>query len=118
MHSEDSGKTWEMVSGTTANDLQNVQFTDANRAIAIGERGTMAITNDGGQTWKELDNEIWDGIWNIYFATDKHGWAVGERGLIIHTNDGGENWVPQRAPAPFALRAVHFINENVGLDCG
>ena len=103
-----------MNSGTTANDLQNVQFTDANRAIAVGRRGTMAMSNDGGQTWNELDTDIWDGIWSIYFATDKHGWAVGERGLIVHTNDGGANWERQFGGGGYTLRSVHFISPQKG----
>ena len=68
-----------MVSGTTANDLENVQFADANRAIAVGKRGTIAMSQDGGRTWTEVDAEIWDNIRNIFFVSDKEGWAVGER---------------------------------------
>ena len=60
-----------MRSGTTANDLENIQFTSEDRAIAVGQRGAIVVSEDGGQTWEEIDADIWDNIRNIFFISTK-----------------------------------------------
>ena len=42
--------TWNMRSGTTADALQSVAFADANRAVAVGEKGTITTSDDSGKT--------------------------------------------------------------------
>ena len=79
-------ETWTIASGTTANNLEEIQFADGNRAIAVGEKGTIAMSQDGGQTWTEVQTDIWDHIRSLYFVSDLEGWAVGDRGMIVHTS--------------------------------
>ena len=129
LHSTDGGESWRLASGgkstdgttdsgTVANDLHEVQFASANRAVAVGKRGTIAVSEDGGQTWTDIKTRIWDQIAGLYFVSDKEGWAVGERGLIVHTIDGGLTWEHQTSGTAFRLNAVYFATPKRGWAVG
>ncbi|MGF2735624.1 WD40/YVTN/BNR-like repeat-containing protein [Marinobacter sp.] len=112
--SADQGTTWNE---TTLNEdaiLTNLQFLDADTAIATGEYGLVLKTRDGGQTWDYagyLPEEFYPH--SAYFASSEEGWVGGLNGFIYHTTDGGESW--DRQPTDTTMPLFGFIDAEGAL---
>ncbi len=57
-------------------------------------------------------------LWDVCLVDAEYGWAVGDRGTIWHTRDGGQTWRMQRSGVEATLRAVAFVNREVGIAVG
>jgi photosystem II stability/assembly factor-like uncharacterized protein len=62
------------------------------RLVAVGQRGTIVVSDDGGRTWQQSAVPVSSDLTAVYFVDAKRGWAVGQDGVVLHTADGGENW--------------------------
>jgi photosystem II stability/assembly factor-like uncharacterized protein len=62
------------------------------RAVAVGERGQILVSDDRGASWKQVPVPASAGLTAVYFADAQHGWAVGHDELILRTGDGGLTW--------------------------
>lgn len=51
-HSTDGGTTWTLTPTGTRTPLHRLVFADAQRGWAVGELGTILVTDDGGRTWQ------------------------------------------------------------------
>lgn len=105
-------------------DLKRTEYLDAvrvgNRIVAVGEHGTIALTQDG-KTWKQARVvPVQSTLSSVVFVGESQGWAVGHWGVVLHTDDGGETWTRQRADTHVdqPLFSVHFINEKDGIAVG
>lgn len=66
------------------------------RFIAVGERGTIVLSDDDGISWRQAKNvPVSATLTNVHFPTPADGWAVGHLGVILHSTDGGETWTRQ-----------------------
>ncbi|MGO4156285.1 WD40/YVTN/BNR-like repeat-containing protein [Cupriavidus sp. YAF13] len=68
-----------------------------NRLVAVGERGTILLSDDEGAHWRlaSVMPEHGAALTQLVFAggkDDKVGVAVGHSGWILRTTDGGEHW--------------------------
>ena len=163
LRSEDGGQTWTdqkadiymgddcRESGGEGISEGECQFAplfalsviDANTAVAVGDRSTVAQTSDGGRTWSaytlkpegldELDlNSLLafedPVLYDVQFFDAQNGFIVGEFGKIFKTTDGGKTWVEKQGslvgdkyfdvldlPTFFD---VEFLNRNVGYVVG
>ncbi len=80
-----------------------------SRLVAVGERGTILLSDDSGKTWQQAQVPVRTSLTAVQFVNDKTGWAVGHLGVVLHTNDGGTTWVKQLdgiAAAGLALQAA------------
>ncbi|HSV57483.1 MAG TPA: YCF48-related protein [Variovorax sp.] len=67
-----------------------------NRLVAVGEHGTIALSDDNGAKWRNAAGVPVDAtLTAVRFADERNGWAVGHLGVVLHTRDGGENWTRQ-----------------------
>ncbi len=66
-----------------------------SRLVAVGERGTVLLSDDGGQRWRQAACPVQVSLTAVRFADERQGWAVGHLGVILKTQDGGERWVRQ-----------------------
>lgn len=66
------------------------------RAVAVGERGHVLLSDDQGQTWRQGLVPTTQMLTAVCFVDERRGWAVGHDGLILVTDNGGENWLVQR----------------------
>jgi len=62
------------------------------RAVAVGERGHILVSDDRGASWKQVPVPASAGLTAVYFADPQHGWAVGHDELVLRTEDGGLTW--------------------------
>lgn len=79
-------------------DLSSVQINDLvavdGRLVAVGERGTIVISENSGRTWKTThrDDEVPVTLTDITVLTDRLLLAVGHDSVILRSTDAGLNW--------------------------
>lgn len=86
-------RTVEVINeGTTHRDLYGVaMYPDGARGVAVGDRGTLVVTEDGGASWsqRQLDTQL--ALFDTAVQEDR--WVVvGQMGLIRYSDDAGESW--------------------------
>ena len=76
-------------------DLANA----ADRAIAVGERGHILVS-ESRTDWRQVEGVPTRSTLTGVAAVGNKAWAVGHDGVILHSPDGGLTWLRQRV-APF-----------------
>lgn len=67
-----------------------------NRLVAVGERGTVLLSDDGGVHWQQAEAvPVSVALTNVRFVDAQHGWVVGHGGVVLHSADGGQRWTRQ-----------------------
>jgi photosystem II stability/assembly factor-like uncharacterized protein len=89
-----------------------------NRLVAVGEHGTVALSDDNGATWRNAAAVPVDAtLAAVRFANERTGWAVGHLGVVLRTDDAGEHWTKQLdgiAIGQLALEQAKREPETVG----
>lgn len=67
----------------------------ADRLVAVGERGIIALSDDNGQSWRQVPVPVSVTLSAVQFVDAQRGWAVGHAGTVLATIDGGEHWKVQ-----------------------
>jgi photosystem II stability/assembly factor-like uncharacterized protein len=63
------------------------------RLVAVGERGTVLLSDDGGRNWRQARVvPVSVALTAVQFTSPSEGWAVGHMGVVLHTQDGGVTW--------------------------
>jgi photosystem II stability/assembly factor-like uncharacterized protein len=103
-----------------------------NRAIAVGERGTVAISDDRSN-WRQVVDVPTRATLTAVTSVGSKVWAVGRDGVILASDDAGEHWKVQRrdpwlpptdasagdnARHGAPLLDVLFLDENRGFAIG
>jgi photosystem II stability/assembly factor-like uncharacterized protein len=91
------------------------------RIVAVGEHGTIALSDDSGKTWRQaLSVPTSAALTDVHFVDASNGWAVGHWGTILRTVDGGVRWTLQRSDTKVdqPLFSVHFLNPKEGFAVG
>ncbi len=66
------------------------------RVVAVGERGTVLLSDDAGVTWRQAAQvPVSATLTAVQFVNERLGWAVGHYGVVLRSDDGGEHWVRQ-----------------------
>ena len=66
-----------------------------SRLVAVGERGTVLLSDDHGQHWRQAPAPVQVTLTCVTFADERHGWGAGHLGTILHSDDGGQTWRKQ-----------------------
>jgi len=105
---------WASQISGTGNNLNSVQFADANTGIAVGDGATIIRTTDGGAIWRPAVSVPGaNDLYAVDMGDANTAWAVGWADAIWKTTDGGDNWVAQALPlAGVSYVAVCSINTN------
>jgi photosystem II stability/assembly factor-like uncharacterized protein len=107
--------------------LYNVDFSDAQNGLAIGQDGLIIKTSDGGKTWKQitldLPKEEWrPGLPHIFSmsrgANPQNVWAAGPGGTIIRSQDGGETWQDLSLHRDVTINGISFADDAHGWAVG
>ena len=91
------------------------------RIVAVGERGTIALSDDDGAHWRQAKVvPISALLTDVKFVDSKTGWAVGHWGTVLKSVDGGETWALQHSDPSVdqPLFSVVFRNANEGVAVG
>jgi len=94
--------------------------TNGTTAIAVGERGHIAISNDFGDTWEQAKSVPTRTTLTSIAMVNNHVWAVGHDTTILYSSDTGKTWVKQfeDIDRQMPLLDVLFINESQGYAIG
>jgi photosystem II stability/assembly factor-like uncharacterized protein len=65
------------------------------RLVAVGERGTVLLSDDHGASWKQAQVPVQATLTTVRFADEKTGWAAGHLGVILRSDDAGATWHKQ-----------------------
>jgi photosystem II stability/assembly factor-like uncharacterized protein len=100
--SSDGGKTWGYQKTARRQALFSVGV-DGQRAVAVGEKGFIQVSNDFGATWqtpKEGFPSIFTFMRDVDFSpSGSLGVIVGQTGLVLMSEDKGVTWT-QVLPPP------------------
>jgi len=66
--------------------------TMENRAIVVGERGHILVSDSPYSQWTQQQPLTQATLTGIYFMNRQLGWAVGHDAIILRTQDSGQNW--------------------------
>lgn len=66
-----------------------------DRIVAVGERGTIVLSDDQGQTWRQASAPVSVTLSRVSFVDAEHGWAVGHGQVVLASQDGGQTWTRQ-----------------------
>lgn len=67
-----------------------------SRVVAVGERGTVLLSDDAGATWRQAQSvPVSATLVAVQFVTPDTGWVVGHYGVVLRSDDGGEHWIRQ-----------------------
>lgn len=76
--------------------LQLAVTRAGDRLVAVGERGTVLLSDDDGRNWRQARRvPVAVALTDVQFPTPERGWAVGHSGIVLHSEDGGETWTRQ-----------------------
>lgn len=130
LRSTDNGLSWNAVSAPLAENrvLNAVWFNSYYEGYIVGGMPwkdsvqTVLHTADGGKNW----SVVWDVpapmLNDVHFYSNSNGFMVGDDDVIFSTHDGGHTWNPVSFPSAFMdgfdLRAVRFVNPNLGMIVG
>jgi photosystem II stability/assembly factor-like uncharacterized protein len=83
---------WEIQPPITAENLYDVEWLTAKKAVAVGAQGTVVISSDIGASWQVMANAIGTDL----YATDVQDTttiiSVGPGGGLETSTDGGQTW--------------------------
>lgn len=104
-------------------DFRDAVVLNNSEIWAIGFEGTYVPhiwhSTDGGYTWEVKPTPNPDLLLDtIDFTDQQHGWAAGVYNILTHTNDGGKTWRQFKAPTSAEIKAVHFVDHNIGYIAG
>jgi hypothetical protein len=94
LRSTDGGRTWGYQGIGRKQAIFAVQPLPS-RAIAVGEKGLMRVSEDGGVSWHEQRGfpTIFTFMRDIQFDSDgRVGYIVGQRGKVLRSDDSGQSW--------------------------
>jgi photosystem II stability/assembly factor-like uncharacterized protein len=129
LHFTDKGSKVSVIPTEIAKDayieraLYNVDFTDAQTGVVVGQDGLIARTGNGGKTWElvkvELPVKEWRSgpphIFSLTRGADPQKlWAAGPGGTIIRSSDGGKTWEDKSLDKDVTLNGIAFANDTHG----
>ena len=91
-----------------------------DRAVAVGERGHIILSDDYGRSWRQVKAPTRTTLTAVHFPEPDTGWAVGHENVILTTRDGGETWLQQFPSGGIEERFldVRFLDTKRGLAVG
>ena len=117
---------WELVKTGVEKRLFAVSSNVGGLTVAVGEFGTLVLSEDGGHTWHQLtldwmavgtDGGAEPHLYGVHVAADGAISVVGEFGLVLRSTDRGRNWSVQNKSSA-SLFDVEIRDDGVGYAVG
>ena len=82
------------------------------RLVAVGERGTVLLSDDHGVSWKQAAVPVQATLTCVRFVDEKTGWAAGHLGVVLRSADGGRSWQPVDTGLQVGLTSAAVDNDG------
>ena len=86
------GKTWTESTFNIRGKFNSVLFVDKYRAIAVGDKGLLAISDDGGMTWTLQNLDCKENLNKVKSCASDMAVIVGDKGTVFIGSNGGSDW--------------------------
>jgi photosystem II stability/assembly factor-like uncharacterized protein len=83
-----------------------VELASPTRGLAVGNLGSVVVSDDGGEMWRVVGSRLTDAFTLVEAATDRVAYAGGSAGALARTTDGGHTWSNVSPPTSLAIQAV------------
>lgn len=107
-------ESWEVQSSPEDVHFQDIAAWDDRRAIAVGNGGTVIVTEDGGESWARVSgvpsNDVANKLVDVKTYGGGEAWAVGEFGTIIRSDDYGQSWQRMRELEDVIFNEIVRVN--------
>lgn len=114
----DSGKSWDILSSGTLNDLSEIFFINNSDGFAVGNSGAILKTVDGGSSWKSIPSGTNSYLHDIIFPEGTTGYCAGLNGCILKSTDKGNSWNRLFTGSNSPLFCLDFLNDSSGFAGG
>jgi photosystem II stability/assembly factor-like uncharacterized protein len=114
----DGGSIWETLPKIITQDLNSQARLNSEKAIIVGNQGTILKTEDKGKTWKKIEVNFTENLNSVDFWNENIGFIVGENGFSIQTKDGGETWTEIPKMTNSNLTSVNAGNAETAFSVG
>jgi photosystem II stability/assembly factor-like uncharacterized protein len=127
LHFANKGEKVTLVPIWVEQALYNVDFTDPQNGIVVGQDGLIVVTSDGGKKWEQVKVELpkkdWRSgpphIFSISRGTNPQNvWAVGPGGTILRSRDSGKSWEDKSLDKDVTLNGISFGSDTEGWTVG
>ena len=97
LFSKDGGKSWSVSKGTEVMKgrcLRGLAVKKGAPAIAVGDGGTILLSEDAGEAWKAVESGTAEGLKRVAYAhgEGKLAVGVGSKGVVLVSGDAGQTW--------------------------
>ncbi len=92
--------------------------TSPDRALVVGARGKLLLTEDGGKTFKRIKVGHNLAMFGIQMTDADNGYLCGQDGLIMRTRDGGNTWEKLNSRTHLYLFSLSFPDRLHGVFVG
>lgn len=97
------GTEWSAETSGTSKILLDVA-SSSSRFVAIGESGTILVSNDGAE-WEVIESGVPEAFNDVIFTGLNQFVTVGENGFVI-TSQNGSSWTPRDSGTSATLNGV------------
>ena len=87
------GTTWNSQTLAGGENLNSINFYNANTGWIVGDNGTILNTTNSGANWTAQTSPVSVNLNSVRFTSAIEGVACGDNGKVILTTNGGANWV-------------------------
>ena len=116
-----NGQDWKWVNPTpSGNQLNVVKYIDSNTSIAVGNYGTILLSNNSGQDWKQIISNTKANLLSVSAINKDTIYVSGQDLSVLKTTDGGHKWIVLREGS-YGNRntsKVFFVNSTLGFLLG
>ena len=118
---------WVTCKTPTEETLNSICFANSRMGCAVGEHGTILMTQDGGKTWTQAPSPHVGDLVSVVFTDTLHGYilvrrTVSLKGFVLKTTDGGRHWrvtvFPSQFQTSIEMAGLSFIDNDNGWICG
>jgi photosystem II stability/assembly factor-like uncharacterized protein len=116
-----NAQDWKWVNPTpTGNQLNDLKYLNSNNVIAVGNSGTILMSNNGGQNWRQLNSHTSANLVSISAIDKDTIYVCGQDLSVLKTIDGGNNWIILREGSYGGRNTskVFFVNSSLGFLLG
>lgn len=112
----DGGVHWERMVNNLTNNPIGMHVWDDQRAIVVGESGSVYRTTDAFTTITGTSNVLYGHFNCVFFVNDTLGWAGTGAGRVYRSTDAGANWTLMNSGLGTSndIHAIQFLDTQTG----